>query len=57
MNYGDISLFLSAATLIVSYLILQEFKANNKKECCMGEKSVKDLIDRLDKVLGADKVT
>ena len=57
MNYGDISLFLSTATLIVSYLILQELKSSNKKECCMGERSVKELIERLDKVLGTDKVS
>ena len=57
MNYGDISLFLSVATLIVSYLILQEFKASNRKDCCLSDKAIRELIDRIDKVLGTDKVS
>lgn len=58
MNYGDLALFISAATTLICYLILQECKTTNRKDnCCLNAKSLKELIDKIDKIMGTDKVS
>lgn len=57
MSYIHLSLVMSCIGLIISYLILREFKiANQKEPCKFSEKLLRDLIHKIDKVMVTDKV-
>lgn len=57
MSYISLSLLMSFIGLIISYLILREFKTANKKQPCkFSEKLLRDLIAKIDKVLVSDKI-
>ena len=57
MSYIILSLIMSCIGLIISYLILKEFKiANQKEPCKFSEKLLRDLINKIDKVLVPDKI-
>jgi hypothetical protein len=57
MSYIIISLTMSFLGLLISYLILREFKiANQKEPCKFSEKLIRDLITKIDKVLVTDKI-
>jgi hypothetical protein len=56
MSYIIISLVMSFMGLLISYLILREFKiANQKEPCKFSEKLLRDLINKIDKALVPDK--
>lgn len=57
MNFGFIYLGISAISLVISILILQEIRLANQKEACkFNERLLKNLIDKIDKVIVSDKV-
>jgi hypothetical protein len=57
MSYIIVSLIMSFIGLLISYLILREFKiANQKEPCKFSEKLLRDLITKIDKVMITDKV-
>lgn len=57
MNCGFIYLILSFVSVVISILILQEIRMANKKEACkFNERLLKNLIDKIDKVIVNDKI-
>jgi|GEM_PF-6611279 hypothetical protein len=57
MEAFGLSLFISFLGVIFSYLIWREFKiANERNHSMVSERSIRDLINRIDKMMGNDKV-
>lgn len=57
MESFGLSLFVSFLGVVFSYLIWREFKiANERNHSMVSERAIRDLINRIDKMMGNDKV-